>query len=464
MDTSSKRTQQAPETRTEGAISGLLTLEEAGPIQMGFWVPNRVWATAKFLIPLRDHIAAKKKAGTLAPLAPEMQDFKAWVTSHSVYRMWVMSMIEQANAYVCGLDEQTRKEIKQDGDVLWIEGYDSFFEILNEIITTSPSFNNTAQVGTPMNGFLAVAMGTRAGAALFHDATFNFQFKKILDAWNTFLKSSPSLDKLDINDPEKPGSWISKAAKEAGVWHQMVHDPGKPGYGYDSWNSFFIREFVKGARPFKGDPKVDVNIGCETTPFRYENHIKLETGFWVKGMPYSLLDIFGGQRQWAKLFEGGQAYQGFLSATHYHRWRAPLDGTLVRSWVQPGTYFAQRPGQGEDSGTWEGTESQPYLGHVAARAIFIVKHPKCGYVGLICIGMVEVSSCIIEPSTFIVGEGADPVPITRDTEIGHFEFGGSTHMMIFQKGKVKLEKWAVDSLENPGNKPTPMGTVIARAK
>lgn len=29
--------------------------ETLGPIQMGFWVPNRVWATVKFLIPLRNH-------------------------------------------------------------------------------------------------------------------------------------------------------------------------------------------------------------------------------------------------------------------------------------------------------------------------------------------------------------------------------------------------------------------------
>ena len=152
-------------------------------------------------------------AGTLAPLQPVMQDFKSWVTGNSVYRMWVNSMIEQANAYVAGLNEKTRREIKADGDVVWIEGYDAFFEILNEIITTSPSFNNTAQVGTPMNGFLAVSMATQAGTALFHDELFNTQFRKVLDAWNTFLKSSPSLDKLDIKHPEKPGSWISKAFK-----------------------------------------------------------------------------------------------------------------------------------------------------------------------------------------------------------------------------------------------------------
>lgn len=442
----------------------LLTLEEAGPIQMGFWVPNRVWATAKYLIPLRDHIAAKREAGTLLPLQPVIQDFKSWVTSHSVYRMWLHSMIDQANAYVRKLDEKTRKEIKKDGDVLWIEGFDAFFEILNEIITTSPSFNATAQVGTPMNGFLAVSMATEAGVALFHDEVFNQQFKKVLDAWNTFLKSSASLDKLDISDPEKPGSWISRAAHKAGVWDQMVHDPQQPGYGYDSWNSFFLRQFVPGARPFVGDPRTDVNIGCETTPWQYENDIELESDFWIKDASYSLLDLFGGQRQWARLFEGGQAYQGFLSATHYHRWRAPLDGTLVRSWVEPGTYFAQRPGQGEDQGTWEGTESQPYLAHVAARAIFIFHHETVGYVALVCIGMVEVSTCVIEPSTFIVGEGASPVPVTRGTEIGHFEFGGSTHMMIFQRDRVRLEEWAVHAVKHRKDlKPTAMGSVIARA-
>lgn len=446
------------------ARSNLLTLHNAGPIQMGFWVPNRVWATAKFLVPLRQSIAAKKEAGTLAPLRPELQDFKNWVTSDGVYRMWVTSMIDQANAYVAGLDEKTRKEIADDGDALCIEGYDSFFEILNEITSTSPAFNTTAMVGTPLNGFLAVSMATEAGVALFHDATFNRQFKKVLDAWNTFLKSADSLDKLDIRDPEKAGSWISKAAHEAGVWRQMKCDPDAPGYGYDSWNAFFLRRFERGARPFQGNPATDINIGCETTPWQYADKLALETDFWVKDADYSLLDLFGGKRQWAKLFEGGQAYQGFLSATHYHRWQAPLEGTIVRSWVEPGTYFAQRPGQGEDEGTWEGTESQPYLGHVAARAVFIFNHPTLGYVALICIGMVEVSTCVIEPSTYIVEEGSAPVSVDRGVEIGHFEFGGSTHMMLFQEGRVQLADWAVHAVDHRNDpNPTPMGSVIATA-
>jgi phosphatidylserine decarboxylase len=445
---------------------GLLDLENSGPIQMGFWVPNRIWATAKFLKPLRRHISSLKAANELAPVNDAIASFKNWVTGNSVYRMWVNSMIEQANVYVAELailHPEEYREISADGDTTWIAGYDEFFEILNEIINTSPSFNDTAQVGTPMNGFLAVAMGTAAGAALFHDKTFNEQMKAVLDAWNRFLKSPASLDKLDISNPEKPGSWISEAALSAGVWEQMEHDASLPGYGYDSWNAFFIRQFVPGARPFKGDPASQIDIGCETTPWQYEDNVAFETGFWVKDVNYSLLDLFGGRDTYANLFVGGQLYQGFLSATHYHRWNAPLDGKVIASWVEPGTYFAQRPAQGESQGTWEGTESQPYLGHVASRAIFIFEHATCGYVALICIGMVEVSTCVIEPQ-YLVSNGQAPVAISRGDEIGHFEFGGSTHMMIFQRDKVVLEQWARDAVKHQSDKnPTPMGTVIASA-
>ena len=76
--------------------------------------------------------------------------------------------------------------------------------------------------------------------------------------------------------------------------------------------------------------------------------------------------------------------------------------------------------------------------------------------------MVEVSSCIIQPSTFIVDEGAAPVPIARDTEIGRFEFGGSTHMMLFQKDRVTLADWAVHAVDHRNDpNPTPMGSIIA---
>ncbi len=74
-----------------------------------------------------------------------------------------------------------------------------------------------------------------------------------------------------------------------------------------------------------------------------------------------------------------------------------------------------------------------------------------------------MSTCIIEPE-FIVDEGADPVSITRGTEIGHFEFGGSMHMMVFQRDRVRLEEWAVNAVQHQNDpQPTKMGSVIATA-
>ena len=106
-------------------------------------------------------------------------------------------------------------------------------------------------------------------------------------------------------------------------------------------------------------------------------------------------------------------------------------------------------------------KQQPYPGHVAARAIFIFEHEQCGYVALLCIGMVEVSTCVID-SPCIVCEGDDPVEVKRGDEIGHFEFGGSTHVMIFQKNRVVLEEWAINAvLHRNDPNPIPMGTTIA---
>ena len=38
-------------------------------------------------------------------------------------------------------------------------------------------------------------------------------------------------------------------------------------------------------------------------------------------------------------FVGGTVYQAFLSATNYHRWHSPVAGTIVRAFVEEGTYY-----------------------------------------------------------------------------------------------------------------------------
>jgi phosphatidylserine decarboxylase len=53
------------------------------------------------------------------------------------------------------------------------------------------------------------------------------------------------------------------------------------------------------------------------------------------------------------------------------------------------------------------------------------KNTHIGKIAIIYIGMAEVSSCI---TTVQVGDF-----VTKGQEIGHFEFGGSSHTIIFEK-------------------------------
>jgi phosphatidylserine decarboxylase len=77
--------------------------------------------------------------------------------------------------------------------------------------------------------------------------------------------------------------------------------------------------------------------------------------------------------------------------------------------------------------------SEGYIAHVQTRAIFFIDADDPG-IGLVCvmpIGMVEISSCII----------ADQIKpgkrIEKGEEIGYFQFGGSTHCVIFRPGVIK---------------------------
>lgn len=434
------------------------------PVQVGFWVPNKRWATSRYIKPLHAYVLSKKKSKSLYPVSPAIRIFKRFIESNSVIRMLVTSMITQSNLYSLSRDGKEQKEILGVGDDLMLGSMELFFLTLNEIINTSPGFNDTEMVGVPMSAYLAIGMGTQPGIALFLNEDFNMEVKKLLDAWHKFLGSPASLDKLDIRDPEKPGSWISKKAFKAGVWADMEYNKNLPGFGFTSWNAFFSRTLKPGSRKFFGDESKVINIGCETTPWQYSNNLKLVTSFWIKDVNYSLVDLFGGKMEIARLFTGGQLYQGFLSATHYHRWNSPLTGEVICSWREQGTYFSQRPGQPETKLSYAGMVQQPYLGHVATRAIFLMHHKKIGYVALICVGMGEVSTVNIRPK-YLVKPGKKPVAVERGDEIGRFEFGGSTHIMIFQKDTVELVDWAKNASKKR-NIPTPikLGTIIAKSK
>lgn len=80
--------------------------------QMGFWVPNRVWATATYLIPLRENIKEKRMEGTLTEMTDVVTRFKIFVETNRIYRMRMNLMFEQANEFTSKLSDDFASAVK----------------------------------------------------------------------------------------------------------------------------------------------------------------------------------------------------------------------------------------------------------------------------------------------------------------------------------------------------------------
>lgn len=95
---------------------------------------------------------------------------------------------------------------------------------------------------------------------------------------------------------------------------------------------------------------------------------------------------------------GGTVYQAILCPWYYHRWHAPISGTIVKQYKIGGKYFMLNPsfGLGGIHGGIENyVKSLPMLSMVSVREIIIIKiNDGSGrLVALVEIGMTEVSSC-----------------------------------------------------------------------
>jgi phosphatidylserine decarboxylase len=340
-----------------------------------------------------------------------------------------------------------------------IRNYHHFLELLNSIMTKSPTYNETGCVGFPINAILDWAMGTEGGFAAFLNDKLNAQLKKVLNHWGTFLKSPDSAyvladDNLPIstihNGKTKQYYWLSdkaiiammnattgKVAKynpsnaeqaRTDFINTFQCNPAEKYYGFKSWDDFFTREFREGIRPID-EPKNDdvITNACESAPFRIAtgDRVRLRNKFWIKGQPYSLQHMLGGDPR-AEQFEGGTVYQAFLSAKSYHRWKSPLSGTIVKTQIIDGTYYSETPTEGYDEAG--PNNSQGYISEVATRGLIFIQadNPKIGLMAILFIGMAEVSSCDIQ-----VYEGQR---VSKGDSLGMFHFGGSSHCMLFRKG------------------------------
>lgn len=375
--------------------------------RLGGWLP----ADETMLVAYRTNLLRHVKRANLQ-LHPEVVKLGELINNDPILRMNFTMAIEQATA---------------EGHDLGYSTIDELMQLINGVMTMSPAFDTSALVGCPLNAILDWIMCVPSGFEAFRSPLLNAQLKKVLNTWGDFLNSEASCAYLNTDSPK---GWFCPEALETINMKEFQYDESKPYWGFTSWNDFFTRRFKPEARPVaEPDNNKVITSACESTPYAIEQNVKLTDTFWIKSQPYSLLDIFTVPKtSLAENFVGGTVYQAFLSAYNYHRWHAPVSGTISDVYLIEGTYYSEAESEGQDPAGPNNSEG--YITSVAARMVIVIdcEDKSLGKLACVFVGMAEVSSCI---SVVSVGQH-----VTKGDEIGYFQFGGSTYCLIFQKDVV----------------------------
>ena len=408
----------------------------------GLWLPKNQQLLRNWV----DGLMQRTVPQTVQPLDPVLQDFKKFIDNEPTVRMYATTMFEQVPLTPPYNKDPTKSQRQ-------VRDYDHMLELMNQVVHEGPQVigdpASNGCIGFPITAIVEWPMATPSGFVFFTMASVNKHIKAVLNKWKEFLISPAS--QIVLN-PEN--GWTSphiiKAMTEIGnnnaddyTFEQLYKcpDPSKPNLGFDSWDAFFLREFHDGVRPVATFESVAPTLhgiedsnqiivhACESTPYRLEKGVSLRDAFWVKGQPYSLVDMFR-DANIAAPFANGTVYQAYLSALSYHRWHAPVSGMVTSITYIPGTYYSENFYQGfsnpEGPDPVGPNNSQAYIAEVATRAIITIEadNPSVGLMAGVFIGLCEASSC-----EFWV---KSKQYISKGQQIGAFHYGGSSHCLVFR--------------------------------
>lgn len=192
--------------------------------------------------------------------------------------------------------------------------------------------------------------------------------------------------------------------------------------GWNTFNQFFAREVNPGMRPVAGmfDDKIIISPADST--FKAKFNITSDSIVKIKGThKYHVEKLLDGSPYQGK-FSNGLFYHAFLGPNDYHRFHAPVRGTVLESRaVQEKVYLDVVI---KEDGTFDAPDgSEDGYEFTQTRGIIVLDSP-IGLVAVIPIGMAQVSS-VNMPAV----EGSY---LNKGDEFGYFLFGGSDIIVLFE--------------------------------
>lgn len=188
-----------------------------------------------------------------------------------------------------------------------------------------------------------------------------------------------------------------------------------PDRAYRSFNDFFTRTVKDGRRSVDTDPDALI-APCDGKLTAYP--ITEDARFDIKHSFYSVKDLLRDAALAAE-FEGGTCLIFRLTPDDFHRYSFMDDGRIVASGALPGVLHTVRP---------IAFRRYPVFSE-NAREYAVLKTAHFGKVIQMEVGALFVGRIVNHPLTDFV----------RGQEKGKFEFGGSTVILLLQKGAAVID-------------------------
>lgn len=230
------------------------------------------------------------------------------------------------------------------------------------------------------------------------------------------------------------GKKVAKFVKE----HKMdMSQFVQPVGGFKTFNEFFYRHVKPEARPI-GEDIVSPADG-KVLAF---NKISDSKEFFVKGSAFNL-STFLKDDELAKKYENGSLMIVRLAPADYHRYHFPLGGTPTESKKIKGFYYSVSP---------LALQKNMRIFCENKREYTILKNNRYGDVVICDVGATLTGSII---QTYKANE-----PLNKGDEKGHFAFGGSTLILLFEPNKMTFSKDLIENTKKGFESTVLMGETI----
>ncbi len=291
--------------------------------------------------------------------------------------------------------------ISMQPDTSYWHGYtrEDLVRFFEEWLVYNPAPENPALYIQPFDQLA----NSEGGELLFNSNVFSSWFIRFLNARGEYLHTPASAAVVPV--------WLADTAIH-------IEDFVIPEGGFTCFNDYFLRELRPGARPLsgEGDPSVLVSP-ADGSIFRILAR-DIDTNFEVKRDVLNIRQALNNS-PYSERFIGGDIVDILLWFTDYHHFHSPVSGEIVEIGEYAGSYnydFA----------------NVDWFRDLARhkRLCYLIETEDFGLVAMIPVGFWGVGSCINER---MEGEFVE-----KGEELGHFGYGGSSILLVFEPGAVQF--------------------------